>query len=138
MNLTFVESLIFTARWHKRQDDEALRALQNELLEDPKCGDAIEGCGMLRKLRFGDKSRGKGKRGGVRVIYMHTPAAHRIDLITVYGKDEADDLSKDEVKLLCRLAAMLRDEAIRSSMGSLKGFGVKPKVPARRKATRED
>jgi hypothetical protein len=108
--LTFVESRVFTARWHSRLDDEALRALQNELLVDPEKGDAIPGCGVLRKVRFGDPARGKGKRGGVRVIYLHTPEATRIDLITVYGKDEKDDLTKDEVKLLCELAHRLRNE----------------------------
>ena len=111
MNLTFVETRVFSARWHKRLDDERLRALQNELLDDPESGDPIPGCGILRKLRFGDESRGKGKRGGVRIIYVHTPEARRIDLVTVYGKDEADDLTKQELKDLCTLAAHLREEA---------------------------
>jgi len=111
MKLTFVETLVFSARWHKRLDSEALRRLQNELLEDPKRGDAIPGCGVLRKLRFGDPSRGKGKRGGVRVIYLHTPEVNRIDLITVYGKDEADDMTKDQIGAMCEAARMLRNEA---------------------------
>jgi hypothetical protein len=111
MKLTFVETKVFTARWHKRQDDEALRALQNELLANPTAGDEFKGCGILRKLRFGDVSRGKGKRGGVRVIYVYTPEAGQVDLITVYGKDEADDLTRDEVKEFCELARILRDEA---------------------------
>lgn len=118
MKLTFVESLVFTARWHKRLDDAALKALQEELLESPNAGDPIPGCGILRKLRFGDESRGKGKRGGVRVIYLHTPAASRIDLITVYGKDEADDLSKDEVSALCKLAELLRAEATKAAQST--------------------
>jgi phage/plasmid primase-like uncharacterized protein len=113
MRLTFVETRVFSVRWHKRQDDEALRALQNSLLDDPRKGDPIPGCGILRKLRFGDDHRGKGKRGGVRVIYVHTP-----DLITVFGKDEADDLTKDEVKALCALAGMLRKEATASAKRS--------------------
>lgn len=87
-----------------------------DLMEDPSRGDPIPGCGILRKLRFGDESRGKGKRGGVRVIYIHTPDARRIDLITIYGKDEADDLTKDEVKALCALAEELRSEARASAM----------------------
>lgn len=110
MKLTFVETRVFSVRWHARQSDEALRALQNELLEEPRRGDPIPGCGILRKLRFADQSRGKGKRGGVRVIYVHTPEAGRIDLVTVYGKDEADDLTKDEVEELCRFARLLRTE----------------------------
>lgn len=111
MDLTFVETAVFTARWHARLDDEHLRALQNELRANPSKGDPIPGCPALRKLRFGDASRNKGKRGGLRVIYVHTPAAHRIDLITVYGKDEADDLTKDQVRVLCAAAEHLRREA---------------------------
>lgn len=111
MNLTFYEMQVFSARWHKRQDSESLRRMQNELLDDPHRGDPIPGCGVLRKMRFGDQSRGKGKRGGVRVIYLYTPEASRIDLITVYGKDERDDLSKDEVRIFCKLAEILRAEA---------------------------
>ena len=36
MNLTFIETKVFTARWHRRQGDEALRALQSVRLENPK------------------------------------------------------------------------------------------------------
>jgi hypothetical protein len=50
--------------------------------------------------------------GGVRVIYLHTPEASRIDLITVYGKDEKDDLSKAELDMLCLLARAIRNEAL--------------------------
>lgn len=111
MRLTFIETLVFTARWKRRQSDEALRQLQNTLLRDVDAGDMIPGCGMLRKVRFSDERRGKGTRGGVRVIYVHTPEARRVDLITVYGKDEADDLSRQEVKQLCSLARLLREGA---------------------------
>jgi len=47
----------------------------------------------------------------VRVIYLHTPEANRIDLITVYGKDEADDMTKDQIGAMCEAARMLRNEA---------------------------
>lgn len=127
MKLTFVESLGFSARWHKRQDDAALKALQEELLEKPNAGDPIQGCGILRKLRFGDESRGKGTRGGVRVIYLHTPAANRIDLITVYGKDEADDLSSKEIKALCKLAGQLRTEATQAAEKAKQAAATKPR-----------
>lgn len=118
MKLTFVETRVFTDRWHSRHNDESLRLLQNDLLDNPDLGKAIPGCSILRKLRWGDESRNKGKRGGVRVIYVHTPEAGRIDLITVYGKDERDDLTKEQVKQLCRLARLLREEAKRSARSS--------------------
>lgn len=120
MKLTFVESLVFTARWRKRADDEALRALQLALLDAPDAGSAIPGCGILRKLRSADPSRGKGKRGGLRVIYLHTPEAATVDLITVYGKDEKDDLTAQELKILCAAAALRRkqlQEAARKKAG---------------------
>jgi DNA-binding transcriptional regulator YiaG len=77
-------------------------------LANPGAGDPVRGCGLLRKLRFTDRSRGKGKRGGLRIIYMLTPEVSRVDLITVYGKDEKDDLTKDELAAWCRLARVLR------------------------------
>jgi mRNA-degrading endonuclease RelE of RelBE toxin-antitoxin system len=113
MRLTFVESSGFSHRIRSRLNDDAYRALQNELMVRPEKGATMAGCGGLRKLRFGDPSRGKGKRGGVRVIYLYTPEARRIDLLDVYGKDEKDDLSGAERKLLAGLAAAARDEAVR-------------------------
>ena len=115
MDLTFIETEVFTARWQRRLEDESLRILQLTLLTNPLSGKPIPGCGLLRKLRFGDPGRGKGKRGGVRVVYLHTPQASRIDLITVYGKDEKNDLSKADLDVLCKLARVLRDEALRAA-----------------------
>ena len=40
------------------------------MLKDPEAGDVITGTGGLRKLRHGDATRGKGKRGGLRIIYF--------------------------------------------------------------------
>ena len=50
--------------------DEGFRALQNDLMTNPEAGDMIEATGGLRKLRQADPRRGKGKRGGLRVIYF--------------------------------------------------------------------
>jgi len=116
MDLTFVESLAFTARWRKRANDNALRALQLTLLDAPDVGRPIPGCGILRKLRFGDPGRGKGKRGGLRLIYMHTPEAETVDLLTVYGKEEKDNLSAEELKVWCA-AARLRRRQLQETAG---------------------
>lgn len=112
MHLTFVETRVFTALWHKRLDDDDLRGLQLLLLERPTAGDPIPGCGLIRKLRFGGPSRGKGKRGGVRVLYVLTEESGQINLITVYGKEQKDDLSKDQLKAVCDLARTLRKELL--------------------------
>ena len=53
----------------------------------------MPGTGGFRKLRWGDTTRGKGKRGGLRIIYCLLPEDHQVWLFTLYGKDEADDLT---------------------------------------------
>lgn len=66
----------------------------------PKKGDMIEGTGGLRKLRFADPKRGKGKRGGLRVIYYWQVSTYRFLLFTLYDKDEATNLTAREKALL--------------------------------------
>lgn len=65
----------------------------------------IKGTGGLRKVRFGDKRRGKGKRGGLRVIYYHWVKGSQFWMFTLYDKDEMDDLSKEERKAFSELLA---------------------------------
>lgn len=115
MRMTFVETEVFRSRWARRLDDTALRQLQALLMANPLAGAPIPGCGLLRKTRFADASRGQGKRGGVRVIYLHTPEAARVDLITVYGKDEMDDVSKRDLSLLCGAARSIRAQLLAES-----------------------
>ena len=110
---TFVESRAFTALLKDYLDDDAYQELQKELMAAPDKGRVMPGCGGLRKLRFADPKRGKGKRGGVRVIYLHIPEAERIDLLAIYGKDEKDDLTAGEKKVLRALAEQAREEARR-------------------------
>lgn len=110
----FVESLEFTEWVEAYLTDEGLAALQRDLLRDPQAGDVMPGCGGLRKLRIADRRRGKGKRGGGRVIYLHVPEANLIYLITVYGKDQKDDLSPADKKLYRQLAQVLKQQAPRA------------------------
>ena len=58
----------------------------------PEAGDFIEGTGGLRKLRFGDVRRSKGKRGGLRVIYYYWTGGPEFWLLTLFDKDEIADL----------------------------------------------
>jgi len=65
----FVELPAFERRRADYLDDAAFRDLQDALMKNPDAGQVIEGTGGLRKMRFADARRGKGKRGGLRVIY---------------------------------------------------------------------
>ncbi|WP_426178087.1 toxin [Massilia sp. TWR1-2-2] len=107
MRATFVELPPFLRHRADYLDDQAYRELQNELMKHPEARDVIAGTGGLRKLRYADRSRGKGKRGGLRVIYYWRVAAEQFWLFTLYDKDEAADLSTAERKAL---SAMLNRE----------------------------
>ncbi|MNG03592.1 Toxin HigB-2 [compost metagenome] len=72
-------------------DDEEYRALQTYLAEHPEAGALLEETGGLRKIRWAAK--GKGKSGGVRVIYYHVTAAHQIRMILIYRKGKMDTLT---------------------------------------------
>jgi hypothetical protein len=76
------------------------RAFNRALLRNPSAGDVIMGTGGLRKLRFADKRRGKGKRGGLRLIYYYSAREREFILFTLYDKDEAADLTIAERLIL--------------------------------------
>ena len=65
--LTFIETKIFTRLVDELMSDEGLAALQQSLIESPEAGDVVPGSGGVRKVRWG--MPGRGKRGGLRVIY---------------------------------------------------------------------
>jgi hypothetical protein len=100
MKATFVELPAFARNRHEYLNDDAFKDLQQILLQSPDAGDVIKNTGGLRKIRFGDATRGKGKRGGLRVIYYWWLGGSQFWLFTLYDKDELDDLSNDQRKAL--------------------------------------
>ena len=100
--LQFVEAPAFSRYREDYLDDEGFRELQLALGIDPEAGDLIPGAGGVRKLRWRDSKRSKGKRGGLRIIYYCFLSDEEIWLLTLYDKDEAADLSKDEKTQLRR------------------------------------
>ena len=100
MKLVFFETPLFTKLLPNYLDDKEYRALQLALLENPEMGDLMPGTGGFRKVRWQDPRRGKGKRGGLRVIYYHLTTDHQVWFFTLYDKNEATDLTSDEKKLL--------------------------------------
>lgn len=100
MKALFVELSAFFRFRGDYLDGESFRALQNPLMENLAAGDVIEGTGGLRKLRHADPRCGKGKRGGLRVIYFWWEAGRQFWLFTLYDKDEMDDLSAKDRKAL--------------------------------------
>jgi len=100
--LQFVEAPAFSRYREGYLDDEEFRELQEALAANPEEGDLIPGAGGIRKLRWRDSRRGKGKRGGLRIIYYCFLSDDEIWLLTLFDKDEASDLTKDEKAQLRR------------------------------------
>ena len=109
MDAVFIELPAFERHREGYLDDDSFHRLQLALIGDPEAGDAMPGTGGLRKLRFGDTRRGKGKRGGLRVIYYYWTGGPEFWLFTLYDKDEMGDLTSRQRELLKqRVKAELR------------------------------
>ena len=98
--MEFLEAPAFTRHLSGYLTDEEYRELQNRLAAAPELGDVMPGTGGFRKLRWADPRRGKGRRGGLRVIYYNFPGEQQIWLMTLYDKDKASDLTPKEKQAL--------------------------------------
>ena len=99
------ETSVFTRQVNDLLDHESYRLLQLRLAADPEAGQLIPGTGGLRKIRW--QGSGRGKRGGVRVIYYWATGDAVLLLLLMYGKNEQDDLTPAQKKVL---AALVREE----------------------------
>ena len=100
MRAVFRELPSFARFREQYLDDAAYRSMQNALMRQPAAGDVIAGTGGLRKLRWIDPTRQKGKRSGLRVIYFWKSDDNQFWLFSIYDKDEAKDLSAEQRKML--------------------------------------
>ena len=113
MNLTFIEMPFFTQRLDAFfTDDNAYRLFQNALLENPERGDIIPGTGGLRKTRWSDARRGKGTRGGIRVIYFLVPERQTVVFLQAYNKDRQEDMTPQQKKQFAMIAEAVRKEVV--------------------------
>lgn len=96
--MEFIETPTFSRLLSALLDDDEYRELQNVLVEDPERGDVIKGGGGIRKLRHA--LPGRGKSGGVRVIYYWVKDDSLVYLLVVYPKSRKDNLTDKEVAIL--------------------------------------
>lgn len=99
--MEFFETPVFTRIISRLISDKEYHLLQLQLSIRPESGDLIKGSGGIRKLRWA--SSGRGKRGGIRVIYFFYKDDNQIFMLYAYPKKERDDLSKDQLKQLKKL-----------------------------------
>jgi len=88
--LSFIETRLFTKLVNEHLSDEEYARLQEVLIRDPETGDLIPGSGGVRKVRWGVK--GRGKRGGIRVIYYARTRQGQIWMLTLYAKNVAETI----------------------------------------------
>ena len=96
--MKIIETSIFTKKISSLLTAEEYRKLQNALILNPQRGKVISGSGGLRKIRWGIS--GKGKSGGVRIIYYWLLKKNIILMLLVYPKNEQDDLTSSQLKIL--------------------------------------
>lgn len=109
----FIEAPAFARFRENYLDDDGFAELQKNLAANPELGDLVPGAGGIRKLRWRDARRGKGKRGGLRVIYYCFLSDEEIWLLTLYDKNETADLTrneKDQIKRTLEVERSTRKE----------------------------
>lgn len=98
--MLFVEVSIFTAELPRWLSDEDYRGLQIYSMEHPDAGGLTRGSGGSRKIRWAAK--GKGKSGGVRVIYYWAKVPEHMNLLTLYGKNERSNIDSATLKRIAK------------------------------------
>lgn len=103
-----IESKPYLAAAEKLMSEEERAAVVDMIAADPEAGVVIPGTGGLRKVRIA--LRGRGKRGGGRVIYWYHSEDYPAVLLFVFAKSEADDLSSERRKAYARMTAALIED----------------------------
>ena len=110
MKNKIIVSLYFATRFKKLKRkfpslNDELEELIKRLLENPTLGTSLGA--NLYKIRMGSKSKGGGKSGGFRIVTLSIEELRKgfeIILLTIYGKSEHENFTKDELlKILKKL-----------------------------------
>lgn len=88
--LSFIETRLFSQLVGEYLSDDEYASLQKTLVANPQAGTLIPGSGGVRKIRWA--VRGRGKRGGVRVIYYAKIREGVIWMLTIYPKNVAENI----------------------------------------------
>ena len=106
--MVIIETRFFTRRIKELMNDDEYRVLQESLVNRPSMGDIVQGTGGLRKIRW--KQEGRGKSGGVRVIYYWMTKDEQLYMLYVYAKSTQEDLTAEQKKALKSIVERWSDE----------------------------
>ena len=98
--MVFLEAPAFARHVFEYLGEDQYHLLQIELTNNPEVGDVMPDTGGFRKFRWADPRRGKGRRGGLRIIYYYFLSDSQILLAMIYDKNEAADLTPKEKNTL--------------------------------------
>jgi len=104
--ITVVEVEPFPSKAGRLWSEEERAEFITFIAHNPTAGDVIPASGGVRKVRW--KRKGKGKRGGARVIYYFHDESMPLFLLTAYAKGRKEDLSQQEIRSMRRTVAELR------------------------------
>ena len=99
--MEILETSVFTKQITQLVSDEDYQHLQRVLVINPLAGALIKNSGGLRKLRW--RIEGRGKSGGIRVIYYYVTADSKVFMLVAYDKSKKDDLTQKELAILRKL-----------------------------------
>lgn len=103
--IAVAETTEYSRRAKKLLSEQERNDLIAFLAARPEAGDVMEGTGGVRKVRWARE--GKGKSGGVRVIYYYHSEGIPLYLLIIYGKSEKDNLSAGERNDVAKLVRLL-------------------------------
>src|SRR5437016_4558111 len=106
MSAALAYTRIYEKRVSKTLRPEERMAMELHVADNPEIHAIVAGTGGVRKARWG--SRGKGKRGGVRVIYFYRSTADVVYFLDIYAKSEKEDLTPADKQQLKELVNHLR------------------------------
>ena len=86
---SFIETKLFSRLVGEHLSDDEYAELQKALMADPEAGALIAGSGGVRKIRWG--ATGRGKRGGLRIIYYAQTHQGVIWMLTLYSKNVTEN-----------------------------------------------
>jgi hypothetical protein len=104
----FIETPFFTRAIARYLDDDEYADLQSHLNKNPTAGVVVPDSGGVRKLRWG--AEGRGKRGGLRVIYFTRLARGQIWMLTVYGKSAQENVAARTLRAMKKAIEYEKDD----------------------------
>jgi mRNA-degrading endonuclease RelE of RelBE toxin-antitoxin system len=98
--MEFIEATSFTKHVYEYLSDEEYKGLQTLLIINPEMGKVVSGSGGVRKIRWAVS--GRGKSSGVRVIYYYKKTDSEIWLLTIYQKNEIENIPSHILKQIAK------------------------------------